>query len=157
MGTPQFWKWPPTLGHWGSQGPLIFRSSGKTVDAPSTPSVLYDLSAIFTLWTPAYGKRSHICNGKSALYLKYAASILQFGLAMILTTEELKNLAHDFMQLCEILWLLPADHGLCYQKFFVGNLSIGVKYNATSLNACVILCRLLMRPRSRALWGIPSA
>ena len=73
------------------------------MDAPSAPSVLYDLSAIFTLWIPAYGKRSHICNGKSALYLEYAASILQFGLAVILTREELRNLAHDFMQLWEKL------------------------------------------------------
>ena len=70
-----------------------------SLDVPSAPSVLYDLSAIFTLWIPAYGRRSHICNGKSALYPEYAASILQFGLAVILTTEEQRNLAHDYAAL----------------------------------------------------------
>ena len=70
-----------------------------SLDAPSASSVLYDLSAIFNLWITAYGRRSHIRIGENALYPEYAASILQFCLAMILATEELRNLAHNYAAL----------------------------------------------------------
>ena len=32
FGTPQFWKGPPILVDWGSQGPLIFKASGNPVE-----------------------------------------------------------------------------------------------------------------------------